>query len=128
MFKSRSIFSGQDIELGWKRICLRKSSKNIITYFQDSQFIENPNGDLLCPNEMKKCIVSSTGNFICVSRFELCPITKLAIESKVNLQTPNRTRWKYEYEFENKVLMLDNELGLEQPSSISLFSRLTVKT
>ena len=95
-----------------KKMCLRKSSKSIIDYYHDSNLIETPNGNFVCPNDMKKCILSTVGNFICVSRFEICPITKVLIEPQDILQNPNRTKWKYEYQFNSKLLLFDNELGL----------------
>ena len=94
-----------------RKMCLRKSSNNIIQYYDESGFIEVKNNDWACPSDSKKCLLSSQGNFVCVSRFDLCPLTRIEIKDRANLD-PNRTRWKYEYDFDNKKLMFDNSASI----------------
>lgn len=97
-----------------RAICLRKSEKSLLGYYESSGFIENYSGNLLCPNGMKKCIVSSTQNFICVGRFEFCPITQIEIK---NIKEQDKNSLKAQLSFDNKILVYDN-----QGSSATSFS------
>jgi len=89
-----------------KKICLRKSEKSILEYYESSDFIESYNGNFLCPNGMKKCIVSSNKNFICVGRFEFCPVTLVEMTSDANSA---ENKYKAQLKFsDEKTLIYDN--------------------
>jgi hypothetical protein len=89
-----------------KKLCLRKSDKSILEYYESSDFIESYNGNFLCPNGLKKCIVSSNKNFICVGRFEFCPVTQ--IEVTTDNDNPDN-KYKAQLKFSDKILIYDNQ-------------------
>ena len=89
-----------------KKICLRKSEKSILQYYETSNFVESYNGNFMCPNGLKKCIVSSNRNFICVGRFEFCPVTQIEVDY---LKNSDKNKFKAQLLFENKILVYDNQ-------------------
>ena len=89
-----------------RKICLRKSDKTLLQYYETSNFMESYNGNFMCPNALKKCIISAKKNFICVGRFEFCPVTQIMIEKNREI---DKNRYKAQLPFDNSMLVYDNQ-------------------
>lgn len=100
-----------------KKICLRKSEKTLLQYYETSNFVESYNGNFMCPNGLKKCIVSSNKNFICVGRFEFCPVTQIEVD---DFKDSEKNKFKAQLLFEDKILVYDNQ-GTASTTYIDLF-------
>ena len=91
---------------GGKRICTRKAEGSIKQYYQ--KLSTNSNGDTVCEDDLKKCVISSNGNAICMGRFEFCPITKIIVDEG-KMDDAALRKWKGQLHFKNKTLLFENE-------------------